>query len=351
MEKLILDWDGEFVVTRYDRPTGTWMFVAVHSTAMGVSTGGTRLKSYPQPRDGLRDALRLAEGMTYKFAVIGFPRGGGKAVLAVPEGLVPADREGLLLRYAEWLHNLKGVFETGPDMGIKSTDMDTMARHYSGVFGRTTEAGGGGDPGPETALGVLSGIKASCKHYFGSSDFTNLTVLVQGVGSVGGVLVRMLLEAGFQVKFSDVEPQRIEKVRQELDLPFVEPEKVYGEPCDVFAPCATGAILNAESIPVLKCRIVAGAANNQLEKMEDGEALHERGILYAPDYVINGGGAIFLVAVETMGRTPEQARDSIRKIGDTLKEIYSRVDSQGISPAQAAHQMAVERVDKARDRE
>jgi leucine dehydrogenase len=323
------------------------MFIAVHSTALGVATGGTRLKFYPNPRDALRDAMRLAEGMTHKFAVIDFPRGGAKAVLSVPEDFGPAEREGLMLRFGQWLADLNGIFETGPDLGTNTADMGLIARHFSGVFGLPPEAGGGGDPGPETAFGVFCGVQASCEHFFGAAGMTGRTILVQGAGSVGGPLIRMLLEAGCRVKFSEVDPNRAAEVRQEFGLTSIDTEVVYGEPCDVFAPCATGGILNAETIPRLACKVVAGAANNQLDRPEDGEALYRRGILYAPDYVINAGGAIFLPSVEGWGWTVTDARDRVRKIGDTLREIYARSDADGISPARAAEQIAKERVSRA----
>jgi leucine dehydrogenase len=344
MDELIRNWDGEYIVSRFDHTTQTWIFIAIHSSVLGVPSGGTRLKNYPHPRDALRDAMRLAKGMTHKFAVIDFPRGGAKAVMAVPQAIDSGAREALLMRFGRWLSDLKGIFETGPDFGTTSEDMDLIHRSYRGVFGVSPEFGGSGNPGPETALGVFSGIKASCEHYLESTDLTGLTVLVQGVGSVGDSLVRRLVEAGCRVKFSDVDQVRIDRIREEFGLPFVEPDAVFREPCDVLAPCATGGILNAETIPQLSCRIVAGAANNQLETHEDGEALHKRGILYAPDYVINAGGAIFLPAVEAMGWPVERARERILGIGDTLKEVYTRAEKKGISPARAAEDMAEERV-------
>jgi len=347
MDELIRDWDGEYVVSRFDRQTGTMMFIAVHSTALGGAAGGTRLKSYAHPRDALLDAMRLAEGMTYKLAMLDFPRGGGKAVLSVPESFKEADRERLMLRYGQWLADLNGILVTGPDLGTSPADMAIIARRYSGVFGRTPEDGGCGDSGPETAIGVFSGIHASCEHHFNSADLAGRTVLVQGAGSVGAPLIRMLLEAGCEVKFSDVDPECAARLRKELDLTFVEPEAVYREPCDVLSPCATGGILNGETIPQLACKIVAGGANNQLAQPEDGEALYQRGILYAPDYVINGGGAIFLLGVEEMGWTLAQARERIGKIGNTLKEIYTHSEKQGISPARAAERIAEERIRRA----
>lgn len=347
MEALIQSWDGESIVSRFDRKSGTWMFIAIHSTALGVATGGTRLKSYPAPRDALFDAMRLAEGMTYKWAGVEFPRGGGKAVLSISDAFDPSQREGLMSRYGQWLADLNGIFETGPDLGTTPSDMALIRRGFNGVFGCPSDSGGMGDPGPYTALGVFSGIRASCGRHFNSSDMNGRSVVVQGVGSVGGPLIHLLLDAGCDVKFSDLDSARIDKVRQELGLSFVEPEAVYGEPCDVFAPCATGGILNAKTIPQLKCPIVAGGANDQLEGSQDGEALHQRDILYAPDYIINAGGAIFLVSVESMGWSVSKARDRVVEIEDTLKDIYAHAEKRGISSTEAAEELAKGRVKEA----
>jgi leucine dehydrogenase len=348
MESLIRSWDGEFVVTRFDRPTNTWMFVVIHSTALGVATGGTRLKSYPNPRDALLDGMRLAEGMTYKWAGVDFPRGGGKAVLDIPENFDPREREGLITRYGQWLNDLNGIFETGADLGTNSQDMALIARNFNGVFGRPPDLGGAGDPGPFTALGVFSGIQANCEVKFGSSDLKGRTVMVQGVGSVGENLVKLLLESGCKVKFSDVDHARVEEVRKKYKIDFVEQDLVYREPCDVFSPCATGGILNNETIQQLQCSVVAGGANNQLATPENGEMLYERDILYAPDYIINAGGAIFLPSVEAMGWSFEKAKERVRQIGDTLRDVCAASEARGISTAKAADQLAKERVERAR---
>jgi leucine dehydrogenase len=291
--------------------------------------------------------MRLAEGMTYKWSGIEFPRGGGKAVLGVTDVFDPSQREGLLSRYGQWLADLNGILETGPDLGTTPEDMVIIRRGYNGVFGCPSDSGGMGDPGPHTALGVFSGIRASCEQHFNTSDMNGRSVVVQGVGSVGEPLIQLLLEAGCEVKFSDVDSARIDKVRQELGLSFVEPEVVYGEPCDVFAPCATGGILNAKTIPELKCSIVAGGANNQLGGSQDGEALHQRDILYAPDYIINAGGAIFLLSTENMGWDISKARERIIQIEDTLKDIYAHAEQRGISSMAAAEELAKGRVKQA----
>jgi len=270
-----------------------------------------------------------------------------KAVLGVTDVFDPSQREGLLSRYGQWLADLNGIFETGPDLGTTPEDMVIIRRGYNGVFGCPSDSGGMGDPGPYTALGVFSGIRASCERHFNSSDLNGRSVMVQGVGSVGGPLIHLLLEAGCEVKFSDLDSERIDRVRQELGLSFVEPEAVYGESCDVFAPCATGGIFNAKTIPQLKCRIVAGGANNQLEGPQDGEALHQQNILYAPDYIINAGGAIYLVSVENMGWSVSKASDRIVKIEDTLKDIYVHAEKRGISTMEAAEELAKIKVKQA----
>lgn len=347
MDELIKTWDGETVITRYDSDTGTWMFLAIHSTALGIATGGTRLKSYPNPREALRDAMRLAEGMTYKWAGIGFPRGGGKAVLGSSKEILGDEREELMSRYGTWLGDLKGIFETGPDLGTTPNDMDLIRQQYSGIFGCTEEAGGQGDPGPYTALGVFSGIQASCEYVFGSTNLSDRSVVVQGVGSVGEPLIRYLLEAGCDVRFTDVDSDRIDNIRSQFDLEYIDPQAAYAEPCDVFAPCATGGILNSETISTLKCSIVAGGANNQLERPEDADGLKHRGILYAPDFIINAGGALYLVSIESMGWTGEKAREEILKIGNTLTRIYATADELGLNTGKAAEQLARDRIQAA----
>ena len=347
MERLLKSWNGEAVITRYDSETETWMFIAIHSTALGVATGGTRFKRYASPQEALQDAMRLAEGMTYKWAGIGFPRGGGKGVLGTSRDLPGEEREALLSRYGTWLEDLRGVFETGPDLGTSPRDMDLIRRHYSGIFGCTAEAGGRGDPGPFTALGVYSGIRASCERVFGSADLSERSVVVQGVGSVGEPLIRYLLEDGCRVRFSDLDPDRVAEIRAKYDLDPIEPQQVHAEPCDVFAPCATGGILNQQTILELGCVIVAGGANNQLAQLEDEAGLLERGILYAPDFIINAGGALYLVSTENMGWTEQQAREEILKIGDTLSKIYTTAEGMGLSTRKAAEQLAKQKIQAA----
>ena len=333
---MIRSWDGEEVVVRFDRPTGTWMFVCIHSTARGPAGGGTRMKTYAEPADALADAMRLAGAMTLKMAAVDMPFGGGKAVLAVPELLDGEARHGLLLRYADLVASLRGTFNTGPDVNTSATDMDVIGERCGYVFCRTEERGGSGDPGPHTARGVFHGIRASVRHVFGSDSLEGRVVLVQGLGSVGGPLAEELAAAGARVLGSDVVPGRAERLGAEV----IPAEEVIGNECDVYAPCALGGTLNAETIPRLRCRIVAGSANNQLAEPEDAERLRAAGILYAPDFVINAGGVLNSLGAEHLGWTREQIEERLAQIGDTLDEIYSKANAETITTEAAAEQLA-----------
>jgi glutamate dehydrogenase/leucine dehydrogenase len=346
MESLLKEWNGETTIIRHDQPTGAWIFIAIYSTQLGPAGGGTRMKPYSDVQSALQDALRLAEGMTYKFALSGMSFGGGKAVIAIPPDFDPKSRSGVLGRYGELVHQLGGLFYTGPDVGISSADMDIIAEKGSPyVFGRTQTAGGAGSSGPATALGVFSGIQIACQHVFGERSLTGRRVLVQGAGSVGGALIEHLRSSGAEVKFSDVEEGTICQFRDDLGLQCVAAEEVYSEECDIFAPCALGGVLNAKTISQLKCRVVAGGANNQLAQPEDAERLKDRGILYAPDYVINVGGAMFLVGVESQGWTQEHMENEVTEgIQNVLQQIFELAATKGITTETAARQVAEKRL-------
>lgn len=306
------------------------------------------MKSYPNLAAALADALNLAEGMTYKCALAGLPRGGGKAVIAVPAGGLDASaRRGLLLRYGALVRQLGtgGLYDTGPDVGTTSEDMDIIAETGAPyVFGRTTEHGGSGSSGPATALGVFSAIEAACEHLFGGGDVTSRRIVVQGAGSVGGALIEMLREAGAEVLFSDADERAVRHFRDELGLVFIPPEKVYDAECDIFSPCALGGVLNSETIPRLRCRAVAGAANNQLATREDAERLRARGILYAPDFVVNIGGAVALEGIESLGWTRAQVDERIRGVRDTLREIFEQSAREGATTDHVARRLAEARL-------
>jgi leucine dehydrogenase len=344
MESLMRKWDGETVIVRYDQLTGSWIFIAIHSTRLGPATGGTRMQCYPDPEAALGDALRLAAGMTYKFAVPGIRRGGGKAVISIPGQFAPDSRKDLLRRYGRLVHQLGGFFFTGPDVGTSSADMDIIAETGTPyIFCRTPAAGGAGSSGPITALGVFTGIQVACKHVFGEASLEGRKVLVQGAGSVGAILIAHLQEAGAEVLFSEVDDARIQRFRDELGLQFVPFEDIYKTRCDVFAPCALGAVLSENTIAQLKCRVVAGGANNQLAQPQDAERLRVRGILYAPDYVVNVGGAMAIPGIEIQGWSQAEAEDKVVKgVRYALERIFEMAEAQGITTDEAAHRIAEE---------
>ena len=342
MESLLREWDGETVIVRYDRPAGAWIFIAIHSTQLGPATGGTRMKYYPDQQAALSDALRLACSMTYKFAVPGIRRGGGKAVISIPEHLEPDSRLELLRRYGRFVHQLGGLFYTGPDVGTSDADMDIIAETGAPyIFCRTPAAGGAGSSGPITALGVFSAIRTACEHVFGEASLKHRKILVQGVGSVGGILIEHLRSAGAEVLFSEVDERRIQRFRDELGLRFIPVEEIYSTECDVFAPCALGGVLNENTIPQLKCRVIAGGANNQLAQPQDAERLRARGIIYAPDYVVNVGGAMAIPGIETLGWSQAKAEEKVVKsVRAALQRIVEMAEAESITTDEAAHRIA-----------
>jgi len=342
-EELLDAWDGERTVIHRDRDGDAWIFVCLHSTALGPAAGGTRLKTYDTPADGLRDAMRLSAGMTSKLAVAGLPFGGGKAVLAVREIPQGQKRRELLERYGDLIASLGGSYFTSSDVNTGPEDMDIIGERTEHVFGRSEANGGGGNPGPHTAVGVYHGIRASLAHVFGSDDPNGRSVLVQGAGNVGASLAEQLRAAGARVLAADVDEARASAVGDAV----VPADAVYDTECDVYAPCALGATLNEETIDRLRCRVVAGSANNQLAEPADAQRLREREILYAPDYVINAGGAVGLFGVEHEGWDQSQLDAAFERIGETLSAIYARADRDGITTAEAADRLAADRLSAA----
>ena len=344
LESLLGAWDGETVVTRFDRPTGAWMFVGIHSTELGPAGGGTRLRVYETPADALADAMNLAGAMTLKMAAAHVPFGGGKAVLAVPASFEPAERRGLFERYGDLVESLGGTYQTGPDVNTTVADMVAIGERTAHVCCRSVEKGGSGDPGPATAVGVFHGLRASVAHVFGSDDLEGRRVLVQGLGDVGARLAEQLAIAGARLLVSDIDAERAAGAAERLGAEVVAPETAAATVCDVYAPCALGGTLNAASIPLLACRIVAGCANNQLAEPEDAARLRAAGILYAPDFVINAGGVLHAWGGELLGWPPEAIAERHRGIGHTLTEIFERAESDDVSTHEAAERLARARV-------
>jgi leucine dehydrogenase len=345
-EQLVSRWDGEELVTAYDRATSTWLFIGVHSTVLGPAMGGTRMKAYATPGDAVTDVLRLSQAMTMKQAAAGLPYGGGKAVLAVPA--VPTagstGRAAVLARYADLIASLHGTYVTAADMNTGPADMDAISERTSHVLGRSPANGGAGDPGEGTAIGVFHAIRAACRRAFGTDDLSGRSVVVQGAGSVGARLIRQLLDVGAKVMASDVDESRVVMTGAE-PIPV---DATLSMPCDVLSPCATGAVLTAETIPRLGCRVVAGAANNQLATPEDGARLAARSVLYAPDYIANAGGVIWLAGFETLGWDDAQMRARLAGIEQTLDDVFADAAAKGITTAEAADRLARARIDAAR---
>ncbi len=346
-DDLIRSWDGEAVVIRYDAPGDTWMFIALHSTRGGAAGGGTRMKVYPSPADGLADAMRLAGAMTLKMAVARGPNGGGKAVLAVPWIPQGAERRRLLLAYGDLVESLHGAFRTAPDVNTDDRDMDVVAERTRHAYGRSDAHGGAGSTAPDTAVGVFHGMRAGVAHVFRTEDLHGRCVVVQGAGGVGGELVRLLTEAGAEVAVADLDADRASAIAVSTGALVIDPAAALSEPCDVFAPCALGGILNEKSISSLRCRIVAGAANNQLATPEDADRLKDAGVLYAPDFVINAGGVLHVVALEMQGWSRSRLDDELAGIGRTLTEIFRTADAERITTEAAAERLARRRIREA----
>jgi leucine dehydrogenase len=342
MEKLLKEWDGESLIITYDRPSKAWIIIAIHSTVLGPAVGGTRMKSYSDLDAAVYDAQRLAAGMTYKWAAAGSDMGGGKAVLFVQPDMVGGERNELLERYGALVEKLNGLFMTGPDSGTSVTDMDVIGQKAPGyVFGRSPAFGGAGDPAPFTALGVYCALEVSAQYLFSDPSLEDRQVVIQGGGNVGSKLAEILRTAGADVFFTDVNESAIHYCRDELGLPFIPAADIFDVHCDFFAPCALGGVLNGETIPRLNCKAVVGAANNQLATSEDAANLRGRGILYAPDFVTNCGGALAITGLETAGWTEEMATERIQdSIRENLSKIYEISDLQDITTDQAARRLA-----------
>lgn len=302
------------------------------------------MKVYSTPAEALEDAMRLSAAMTRKLAVAGLPLGGGKAVIAVPQIPSGERRRALFQRYGDLVASLGGTYRTSSDMNTGEADMDVIWERTKYVFGRSAATGGSGNPAGPTAVGVLRGIRASLSHLYGSDGLSGRAVLVQGAGGVGAQLAEHLAQAGASVLVADIDDARAQAVAARIGGAVVAADHVIETECDVYAPCAIGGVLNDDSASRLRCRIVAGSANNQLAQPGVADRLVARGILYAPDYVINAGGAIGLVGLEQLGWNGAELDAGLAQIGETLREIYRRAESEGISTAAAADAVADERL-------
>ncbi|KAF4405154.1 MULTISPECIES: Glu/Leu/Phe/Val dehydrogenase dimerization domain-containing protein [Streptomyces] len=346
----------EQVVLCQDRESGLKAVIAIHSTALGPALGGTRFHAYASednPEEAaVRDALNLARGMSYKNALAGLDHGGGKAVIigdpaAVADGGLKSEQ--LLLAYGRFVASLGGRYVTACDVGTYVADMDVVARENPWTTGRSPEGGGAGDSSVLTAFGVFQGMRASAAHLWGGPTLKGRTVGVAGVGKVGHHLVDHLVEDGAHVVITDVRPEGVDRVlaRHPQVKAVVDVEELIRAGLDVYAPCALGGALNDDTVPALTAKVVCGAANNQLAHPGVEKDLADRGVLYAPDYVVNAGGVI-QVADELHGFDFDRAKAKAAKIYDTTLAIFERAQADGVPPAVAADRLAEQRIARAR---
>ena len=333
--------DHEQIVYCYDKDAGLKAIIAIHNTALGPALGGTRMWPYKNEQEALVDVLRLSRGMTYKAAAAGLNLGGGKAVII---GDPKKDKSEALFRaFGQFINSLNGRYITAEDVGTTVTDMGHVFAETSWVTGISPALGGSGDPSPLTARGVLHAVKASCFEKFGSDNLKGKTVALQGLGKVGYYLAEYLNEEGASLIVADIDPAQCQKAEAELGAKVVSTDEILWQNCDVLAPCAMGAIINDESIHKLNCQVIAGAANNMLKEQRHGDILHEKGILYAPDYVANAGG-LMNVFVELEGYSRERALERTEGIYNNLLEIYKIARELGVPTYKAADEMAERRL-------
>ncbi len=340
------DMGHEQVVFCQDKETGLKAIIAIHNTVLGPALGGTRMWNYDNELDALKDVLRLSRGMTYKAAVTGLDLGGGKAVIV---GDASTEKtEALMRKFGEYVDSLGGKYITAEDVGMSTKDMEYVKMETDYVTGIPIEMGGSGDPSPVTAYGVYMGMKASAKFKWSSDDLNGKRVVVQGIGHVGENLVKHLTEEGATVIINDINEDRLQEVSEMYDVEIMLGDAIYDTEMDIYAPCALGATVNNDTLSRLKCSIVAGAANNQLEDEKvHGEALKSRGMVYAPDFLINAGGLINVYS-ELYGYDREQALQRTCKIYDTTLEILVKAEQEDITTHEAALRMAEQRIANAK---
>ena len=324
---------------------GLQAIIAVHSTTLGPGLGGVRMWPYSSTEEAFVDALRLSRGMTYKAAAAGLHLGGGKAVI-IGDSMKDKSEE-LFRAFGRYVESLGGLYITAEDVGTDMEDMEIIQHETRWVTGVSPELGGGGDPSPVTAFGTLQGIKAAVQFKLGEDSLKGRSVAIQGLGSVGGYLAKYLRDEGAKIFGTDIDADAVAHARDELGVEIVPPGEILEVECDVVAPCALGAVINDTSIPKLRCKIVAGAANNQLADDRHGQELHDRGILYAPDYVINAGGLIN-VYNELIGYNREIAMRMARGIYGNMVRVFEISRAQSIPTHVAADRLAEERIARSR---
>ena len=323
---------------KVDSETGMKAIVAIHNTKLGPALGGCRFIHYPSTTNAILDAMRLARGMSYKAALVNLPLGGGKSVIIEPQQ--PYDRTAYMHSFGKFVNDLGGRYITALDSGTQLSDMDIIAEHTPYVASLSSH---NGDPSPSTAKGIICGIQAAVAFKLGRQDLSGLHIAIQGLGHVGFLIARHLHELGAKLTVADIAPSQVARAVKELGATAVSTDDIHKIPCDVFSPCALGAIINDVSIHELQTTIVSGAANNQLAHSYHGQQLHDKGILYSPDYVINAGGLIF--AASKYLHTPEaRVNEQINGIGTTLQQIFIRSASENRPVSDIADTMAKEKL-------
>ncbi|MCS7162832.1 MAG: leucine dehydrogenase [Bacteroidia bacterium] len=330
------------VVFCHDAAVGLRSIIAIHDTTLGPALGGVRFWPYASEAEALEDVLRLARGMTYKAAISGLNLGGGKAVIIGDP--LRTKSEALLRRFGQFVNSLNGLYITAEDMGVSVKDMEYVRMETPYVTGLPEEMGGSGDPSPVTAYGVYLAMKASWKKLTGTESLQGLKILVQGLGKVGWALVELLHKEGAVLYATDLSARQLEEAQRKFGVQPVSPENWYAIPVDIFSPCARGGILNPHTISALQCAVIAGSANNQLEEEErDSLLLVQKGILYAPDFLINAGGLIN-VYTELEGYSRKRALARTAYIYEATLKVFAVAEQRGLTPHQAAMQLAEERI-------
>lgn len=332
----------EQLVFCYDEPTGLKALIGIHNTVLGPALGGTRMWNYASEEEAITDVLRLSRGMTFKAAISGLNLGGGKAVII---GDPKLKSEAFLRRFGRFVESLGGRYITAEDVNMKTSDMEYIAMETKHVTGLPDVKGGGGDPSPVTAYGTYLGMKAAAKKAYGTDSLNGKKVAVQGIGQVGKYLVNHLIKEGADVYITDIYEDRLREVANETGATVVDSKVIYDIDMDIYAPCALGATINDDTINRLKCRVIAGAANNQLKDEEKhGKQLLENGIIYAPDFLINAGGLINVYAEYLGGYNRDLAYQQADKIYDTCVSILDKSEAENIPAQQAAIEMAWNRI-------
>ena len=339
--KYMEKYDYEQLVFCQDEASGLKAIIAIHDTTLGPALGGARMWTYASEENAIEDALRLARGMTYKNAAAGLNLGGGKTVI-IGDPFKDKNEE-MFRALGRFIQGLNGRYITAEDVGTTVTDMDLIHEETNYVTGISPAFGSSGNPSPVTAYGVYRGMKASAKEAFGSDSLEGRTISVQGLGNVAYKLCEYLHNEGAKLVVTDINQAAIDRVVHDFGATAVAPDDIYSQEVDIFSPCALGAILNDETIPQLKAKVVAGSANNQLQDSRHGDLLHELGIVYAPDYVINAGGVIN-VADELYGYNRERAMKRVDGIYDSIEKIFAISKRDGIPTYVAANRLAEERI-------